>query len=400
MLHWLWMLWSKTLVFGAVTLVVVGLAQTIWNEQVVRDLRKGMFNAVSTFRRNTRMRKFVTATLAVIMLALGAAVAQGQAQPRSVAAMPKGLDTSRYPIFHKVEVMSAERMANLSLRPIKLDTAIVVFNWVEKERRFHLDTLPAGVFVAVDSNGVYRYRIDCSNRLVMPTLYYIAIGDRGGSSLLDSSDSLGSNLIPPAPATSGGPGIGERFANAFRSTAGGLATLAGWLLPLLILGLIIAGLIWLWRSMELGTQRSLREDPHALAADLERRERERSRRPPVPVTNPSGRVRLETAPREAQPIGHDEVRRAMAGSAGIPAGATPSAPAPTPQARPLTPAVPAVPVAEVPPSAPALDPALISVDSFELVVNERGREVSTRGLRRVRVASNGEVFILREEPMR
>lgn len=130
--------------------------------------------------------------------------AGAQAQPRSVAALPEGLDTSRYPIFHQVEPMSAVRMADLGLRPVRLDTAIAVFNWVEREKRFHLDRLPAGVIIAVDSAGVPLYRQDCSNRLVVPVRHVLTLGqtlpDTSANALVAAAELAGESWLDRAAA--------------------------------------------------------------------------------------------------------------------------------------------------------------------------------------------------------
>jgi hypothetical protein len=103
--------------------------------------------------------------LFLLLLVLGTIPVLAQ---RSVPAIPWGfVDTVKYPIFHKFEAMPAIKMAELGLRPVRLDTAIVMFNWYESRKRFMLDTLQKGVVVAVDSTGRPLYKADCSNRLVL-----------------------------------------------------------------------------------------------------------------------------------------------------------------------------------------------------------------------------------------
>lgn len=179
------------------------------------------------------MKKILTA-LALLFVS-GALPAQ--TQPRSVPAMPAGLDTSRFPIFHKTEPMSAVRMADLGLRPVRLDTAIVVFNWTEARKRFQYDTIPAGVVVAVDTENIPRYRQDCSNRLVLlpkgiSAPASITAGLNPDSTSTDSARAIGVNTLASAGS---GESWFSRAAGWLWGNLWGLAKLLGAILLLLVL---------------------------------------------------------------------------------------------------------------------------------------------------------------------
>lgn len=175
--------------------------------------------------------------LFLLLLVLGTIPVLAQ---RSVPAIPWGfVDTVKYPIFHKFEPMSAIKMAELGLRPVRLDTSVVMFNWYESRKRFMLDTLQRGVVVAVDSTGRPIYKADCSNRLVFAKCPVVTTKDSSGSGpagahkKTEEKDSFLKSLAK---------GLWGLIGDLFGQLGWLLATLAGLaLLGLLLLGLYLLG---------------------------------------------------------------------------------------------------------------------------------------------------------------
>lgn len=159
---------------------------------------------------------------------------------KSVPAWPAGLDTIRYPIFHKVEPMSAMKIAELGLRPVRLDTAIVVFNWTEARKRFQVDTLQKGVVVAVDRALQPIYKVDCGNRLGMLPLGASVSSIFPTSGIQLPFDSTARRLLASDSASKGfWAGLGDRLGDAAREIGSFLWGLLKFLGAFLGLGLVL-----------------------------------------------------------------------------------------------------------------------------------------------------------------
>lgn len=227
----------------------------------------------------TEKREMARKLLCFAFAFLWAIPALGQ---KSVPAWPANLDTVRYPIFHKVEVMSAVKMADMGLHPVRLNKPIVVWNWTESRKRFLPDTLQAGVIVAADSAEQPVYKADCTNRLAPFPL---------GASVLSTEriDSTASRLLAGDSEKKGfWAGLGDLLGDATRMIGGFLLGLleflGGFLLLFLLLvlafatALALAGLV-----RELWSRRSGATPPAPTPA-------------PVPTPTPTARPFVTTPP--------------------------------------------------------------------------------------------------------
>jgi len=200
--------------------------------------------------------------LLVFTLTFGVTPLQAQ---RTVMAAPIDADTISYPIMKKP--ITVVNMARMNLHPVKLDTAVMVFNWYRDKNRFVLETLVPGTVVLQDSAGVIRYKADCSNRLVeMPKCpNCLTVGGIGGISPLMTPVSDGglrdkSISEPHGFFERNARGLWSWLISAVKSGLWLLGLLAGLLLiplPLLLLGSLIW---WLWRSFGGGV--SSNPQPH------------------------------------------------------------------------------------------------------------------------------------------
>lgn len=189
---------------------------------------------------------------------------------------------SKYPI--KSRPLSHAEQADLGLSVKKLEKAIVVQNHFRNlgkdgRGRFVLETLHAGTLVLEDRYGIIRYKADCGNRIVevMPCPQCPATATTGKDATKN---------------TFAQPGTWSRFwdnaGKAWDSMWGGLGSLLGFLLPLLLL-LAVSGLV-----------------AYAIARIMEDRARERwigqNPQPPLPIP-PAQPVAPATPPVQPPPPG-------------------------------------------------------------------------------------------------
>ncbi len=83
---------------------------------------------------------------------------------RTYPATPPNAELDKYPL--KDTVLTTAEMTALGVRPLRLTSPWVGFNWFRDKKRFAYDSLPAGTMVLVDNAGKLRYKADCGNRLV------------------------------------------------------------------------------------------------------------------------------------------------------------------------------------------------------------------------------------------
>lgn len=183
-------------------------------------------------------------TLISVLVFLWAVPVLGQ---KSVPAWPAGLDTVRYPIFHQApREMSAVKMADLGLHPIRLAKATVVWNWTESRKRFLPDTLQPGAIVAADSAQRPVYKVDCTNRLAEFPLGLAGSTNLGGSqgpSLLKGLPVSADSAVVPL-VTSTEKGFASRFVEGIKSLLRGLGWLLLGLLALAVLAAVVMMLLY------------------------------------------------------------------------------------------------------------------------------------------------------------